>query len=207
MASIAFAASPSRAGGDVSVGVQGHRDLAMAQDLHHHPGGHLLSQQQRGAPVPQIVEAHPGDAGCRELSLEGVEGAVGSPRRSGLAGEDEARLVPAWPCCQLCLRLALALRLEGIGDGVGQGEGPRRLLGLGRSQHPLADASLVREPLESGNDAELVMLKVDLLPLEPESFSKPEPEAEDHGDEPFEAVAFEGGDQGLRSWSPSCRRC
>jgi len=58
---------------DAAVGIHRHRDLAVPQDLHDNSGGHLLGEQQGGAPVAQVVEAHLGDAGHRELALEGME--------------------------------------------------------------------------------------------------------------------------------------
>jgi hypothetical protein len=43
---------------DVGVQVRRHGELRVPEDLHHHSRWHVLRKQQRGAGVPQVVEAN-----------------------------------------------------------------------------------------------------------------------------------------------------
>ena len=79
----------------MGVGVQGYGDDGVPKHLGDHLGVHVHGEQERGASVPEVVEAYLRQARSPEQRLEAVSGDVlAGERRAALGGEDETVLTP-----------------------------------------------------------------------------------------------------------------
>jgi hypothetical protein len=79
----------------VRVGVERDGDAGVAQHLGDHLRVHVLGEQERGARVPEIVEAYLRQARPLEQGLEAMRGDVlAGERLAALGGEYETVLAP-----------------------------------------------------------------------------------------------------------------
>jgi hypothetical protein len=72
----------------MTVGVHGQRDLAVAENFHHDPGGHALSNQKARRCVAKVMKPDGGQPSAVEQLLELPVVVTGLDRCADLRGED-----------------------------------------------------------------------------------------------------------------------
>jgi hypothetical protein len=104
----------------------------VSEDLHHHARVDPLGQEQRGAGVPQVVEADGGEAGPHQVRLEGADEVARVERPAERVGEDEVPVppLPARPGQEARLQLPRALRSQLRDEFAGQRQGAAAPAGL-----------------------------------------------------------------------------
>jgi hypothetical protein len=136
----------------------------MPQHLGDHLWVHVLGEQERGARVPEVVEAYLRQACPLEQGLEAAGSDVlAGERRAALRGEDETILAPQTARLVYLLQLTLQVASEGFQGSLRESHGAAAALGLRRGKD--------RAALRGGKGAPHLQspdLKVNVIPLEPQ---------------------------------------
>jgi hypothetical protein len=114
----------------------------MTESFHHNTRWDALDEEQRGAGVSQVVEAHSRQAGFVQQAPETSPKVADLDGRTDGGGEHQTGFVPSSSCQESLLGLSRLVVLKGFNDYGRQGYGPAALSGLGLHEPQLASDPL-----------------------------------------------------------------